>query len=743
MFLGSMGSGKSSVVDAICYALYGTYPKLGRRDAKIENVRNFRYGGAQAAVELTWVDETNKADVREFRVRREVEPAGAWLYSGEKLICKGARAVRDEIEKILQIPYELFARAVYAEQNKLDYWLNLSSGERKTEIDSLLGLDKFENVRAGANREIMEIRREAQKIEQEIPQQKIEQAKEIAAKYNLEMLEGEKLLLEHRKTLEILEVQKKEIDAKFFEIEKAGKIYREQKEKIGLIGAKIEGLSKNIEQIKIDGDKTQIESILEREIHKIESDEKKILALEVDLKKIISDKSSMRLEISQNKGKVERRKMLEQRLAQILNGTESGEIILQKKELETNLQKMKEERATLKSRNLELAKIIEAFDVDGGKLAKCPMCDSQISRENFAKVRADRVAQKERAGALFSEIGEKILEDEKFLSDLSKRIEDFGRVSLQITEIGEITNLDEMNREFLKIEKRECEISAEIDEMRKITRRTLSETAKLRSNLEKIAQVQKWREELVNGQKEREDAQRGLLEIKFGEKEYEEIRVQKEKIGNEYSGNLQKTEGQKKICQQSKIIYEKQREEVEILEKRRTEANKLRERADELTKFREVVTVTQAQLRENLVGEINRAMDKLWPIIYPYGDWGSARILAGEKDYELQIHQGEWKNLEAHASGGERACLGLCMRAAMSVILTPHLGWLILDEPTHNLDFAAVRALGESISNSMPKIIPQILVITHDSNLLESANSRVLRFERDKLRGEDTQVFET
>jgi len=175
---------------------------------------------------------------------------------------------------------------------------------------------------------------------------------------------------------------------------------------------------------------------------------------------------------------------------------------------------------------------------------------------------------------------------------------------------------------------------------------------------------------------------------------------------------------------------------------RKEAALRLRENVEDISKFSDVVVVTQAQLRESLIGEINSAMNKLWPIIYPYGDWQNVRLLATQKDYELQIYQGEWKNLEAHASGGERACLGLCLRAAMSIILTPHLGWLILDEPTHNLDSSAVRALGESISNSMPKIIPQILVITHDSNLLGSANSRVLRFERDKLQGEDTRVFE-
>jgi len=133
-------------------------------------------------------------------------------------------------------------------------------------------------------------------------------------------------------------------------------------------------------------------------------------------------------------------------------------------------------------------------------------------------------------------------------------------------------------------------------------------------------------------------------------------------------------------------------------------------------------------------------MQRLWPIVYTYGDWDKVKVFATEKDYEIKVHQGEWRGLEAHASGGERAALALCMRAAMSVILTPQLGWIILDEPTHNLDEVAVQSLGVALSEKMPKIIPQVIVITHEQKLLEAAPARVLKFERDKRKGEDTKI---
>ncbi|MCL6089112.1 MAG: ATP-binding protein, partial [Candidatus Marsarchaeota archaeon] len=56
LLVGPMGSGKSSLMDALCFALYGTYPKLGRREAKIEEVGNFRHPGQTVAVEVEWDD---------------------------------------------------------------------------------------------------------------------------------------------------------------------------------------------------------------------------------------------------------------------------------------------------------------------------------------------------------------------------------------------------------------------------------------------------------------------------------------------------------------------------------------------------------------------------------------------------------------------------------------------------------------------------------------------------------------
>ena len=92
------------------------------------------------------------------------------------------------------------------------------------------------------------------------------------------------------------------------------------------------------------------------------------------------------------------------------------------------------------------------------------------------------------------------------------------------------------------------------------------------------------------------------------------------------------------------------------------------------------------------------------------------------------------------ASGGERACLCLALRIAFATVLTPDLSWLILDEPTHNLDSDAVMLLSEAIREKIPSIVEQTFVITHDSSLGEAGQGNAFRLERDKTKNEPTRV---
>jgi DNA repair exonuclease SbcCD ATPase subunit len=82
------------------------------------------------------------------------------------------------------------------------------------------------------------------------------------------------------------------------------------------------------------------------------------------------------------------------------------------------------------------------------------------------------------------------------------------------------------------------------------------------------------------------------------------------------------------------------------------------------------------------------------------------------------------------------------MRIALAMVIVPNLRWLILDEPTHNIDENGINKFIDVLSNSLPKVVEQIFIITHDNALKNITGARVYQLDRDKDRSEYTSVAE-
>jgi DNA repair exonuclease SbcCD ATPase subunit len=72
----------------------------------------------------------------------------------------------------------------------------------------------------------------------------------------------------------------------------------------------------------------------------------------------------------------------------------------------------------------------------------------------------------------------------------------------------------------------------------------------------------------------------------------------------------------------------------------------------------------------------------------------------------------------------------------------PNLKWIILDEPTHNLDSAGIGKLIEVLGEKLPDIVEQIFIITHDESLKGISYANVIGFERDKNNSGSTAIMQ-
>lgn len=143
---GATGSGKSSLVDAMVFALYGRIPRLGAKavapaiTAGADRARvsfDFEVGGDRyTAVRLAERTKTG-ASVKEAR-----------LQMGEKVLADGANQVTTAVERLLHLRFEDFTRTVVLPQGEFARFLTADKAERQALLRNLLGLDVYSTVRS-------------------------------------------------------------------------------------------------------------------------------------------------------------------------------------------------------------------------------------------------------------------------------------------------------------------------------------------------------------------------------------------------------------------------------------------------------------------------------------------------------------------------------------------------------------------------------------------------------------------
>jgi exonuclease SbcC len=145
---GSNGAGKSSLLDAITYALFG-----GARQ-KDDSLINLHHDVKQAFVELVFDYEGNRYRVQRTKPRGKTtvlefqiaQPGGGWKPLTE-------RAVRDtdaRIQETLRLDYDTFTNASFFLQGKADQFTQQRPARRKEILAGILGLETWETYRQRA-----------------------------------------------------------------------------------------------------------------------------------------------------------------------------------------------------------------------------------------------------------------------------------------------------------------------------------------------------------------------------------------------------------------------------------------------------------------------------------------------------------------------------------------------------------------------------------------------------------------
>ncbi len=736
--LGVMGAGKSSILEAITFALFGTFTSLQQRKIKLEDViMNKPIKKDYAEVELFF-----EIDGKKYSVKRRIErrkSTHAELRIDGKLVEVSPQRVTEMIEDILKVDFDLFTRAIYSEQNRIESFLTISKSERKKKIDEVLNIERFEKARATVVSLLNRVKKYRDEKEKIILQLKGETDEDEIK--NLEKEIGEL----NRKTDE-MEKRRKEVEEVLKELEKEierGRKTKMELEKMKNILSRIEGEIElleretkkevgNVDELRNKLEKLRNEyEVVGKEIEKIgkeESDKMVTLQKIVVLIKEVEEKIKRLEELQKIRENIEKSEKEKERLV---------------KEIEDEKEKLEEyknEYYGVKAKIPDLEKHLEELKKAE---AVCPVCETPLTegrKEELIKKRENEIGDlKSKVFSLskmISEAEKKIKEKEKLLKELEGVIAKKTFIDREISEIEKFIDENKnLKEEREKVEKELDEIREKMKMFKENEKKIFGEIEKVKASIKEAEEIEKKRRELEKKIEERKNVEE---KIKAMEEELKKIDVEnlektaKEKyaefksIDTQYNSNI-------KILEEKKRRYDELKKKIELVEKYKRDVEKLNRNVGDLDKLKTALINTQEELRKNFITAINQAMQSLWNEMYPYGDFQSIRLFVDKDDYVLQLQEldGSWVSVDK-VSGGERTLAALTLRMSFALVLAPQVGLLILDEPTHNLDIKAREELAKILRERVSDFIEQTILITHDTIMEDAVSGYLYRIERDK-----------
>jgi exonuclease SbcC len=192
---GPTGAGKTSLLDAITFALYGHVARFGK-DAKAselvsqgkDNLKvsfQFSVRGVKYKITRTWRKRTKTEDKK---VLLEQWKNGAWEKLEKLEISE--RSVTKKIEEILGMDFDTFTRVILLPQGKFDEFIKGNKAKRREILRELAGFEIFEKMRQQAYKQADILKNKCQMFELQLAELQLPSVIEVAEQQQeLEIIE--------------------------------------------------------------------------------------------------------------------------------------------------------------------------------------------------------------------------------------------------------------------------------------------------------------------------------------------------------------------------------------------------------------------------------------------------------------------------------------------------------------------------------------------------------------------------
>jgi len=760
--IGSNGVGKSTLVEALAWALYGNEASRTGKD-EIKRITSSPADLCRVILDFQ-IEGDNYRVVRQLKGRSNVADASVIVNS--KISARGTSAVTNFITKTLGMDYRAFITSFYAPQKELNILSDYQPYRRKELLAKMLGIENIDlalKILRADKREIeikTEILEEHIKDKKSLSQEKREREKRIES-LEKEIKEKKNDFDNQKGDFEKFEQEIKKLKKKSEEhnlLEK--KITEKKTEKKGLLSqvgnAEIErdkllDLFKEIESLKpkvsvYKKTKGTLEELEEKRIkferkkitqqqvlslnRSIQSLEKRLRELNSELKEgeeIPNRLNGLKDELNQLEQELEdaRKTYLSFQTSYKSLSTEREKL---KKQLE-NIEELGPDSVCdrcLRPMGDDYQKIKAHLSEDRKKIDK-KLKELKAQKEEvekrgkgFKEMRAEKEKDKEKIQRTYEEFLKFKGEEENLEKSLSERQKDLVSLEEILKGIGEvkydIVLHGNLKKEFEELEKTK-ERYTQIEQ----------DTKRLPELEKEIGDLRK-RVEILD--KEEKELNSKIKALSFSEDEFKE----KQKDLEQKKEDLHQLELSLKDILHHKEMNQK---EVERLEKEIEKVKETEKEKKDLSKKRlylEKLDLIFSDFKVSLIDRIKPTLSSYAKELFVELTNGRYLDFELDENYEIYIYdQGERFSIERF-SGGEKDLANLCLRLAISLMISESSGvdfsFIILDEIFGSQD----QSRKENILNGLARLknrFRQIFLITHIDDIKDSVENLILVTEEE------------
>ena len=149
--IGRNGAGKSTIIEAVGWALYGT--RFVRTDK--QEVRS-QFADAKDACRAEMIFSFGGSEyriVRSLKGKNAVSEAAVYRDGASEAAAVQDRGVNEFIEQLLQLDYRSFTTSVFAQQKELAKLTSLQPEQRRQAINRLINIDRIDRAREQVRRD--------------------------------------------------------------------------------------------------------------------------------------------------------------------------------------------------------------------------------------------------------------------------------------------------------------------------------------------------------------------------------------------------------------------------------------------------------------------------------------------------------------------------------------------------------------------------------------------------------------